>query len=286
MEPFCPDCGYDVRTQFVHGIDIQCPECGKRFRSDDLCFSRIPWLHRAEIGRFRAFVRTMNLATFGPSLLATTPNNDPAAAISFRRLCTLGLCLAIPIAYWSILSAAGLDPAKWGSSLGRSAPAQYAYPWILSAQRPWLAVPMLAGLGLSLAILPTRLIGFAQYPAASRAALLRSSQYLVAAFYEGALYGLGIVLILMSIGLLMVRPHAAMSAIPSQLAVCIPAAALILWLNACHRFLWRASARATRRALWPAVLLLPALLLITLWWLAILPFCSGLIYAAIRSWLS
>src|SRR5215212_4566949 len=60
-ELFCPECGYDLRA-----IESdRCPECGWTIDRDAAATgSRIPWVHRRSIGRWRAYWRTAWLATW------------------------------------------------------------------------------------------------------------------------------------------------------------------------------------------------------------------------------
>lgn len=67
---FCPHCSYNLR-----GIESErCPECGRPFDRAALRVSRIPWVHRRQIGRVRAFVQTVWLASFQPGKLAEEIN--------------------------------------------------------------------------------------------------------------------------------------------------------------------------------------------------------------------
>ncbi len=57
---FCPDCGYDLRGS----TSERCPECGfalERLRTTE---SQIPWVHRRQLGFFRAYWRTAWQVTF------------------------------------------------------------------------------------------------------------------------------------------------------------------------------------------------------------------------------
>src|SRR2546421_11397401 len=63
---FCPDCGYNL-----HGIaSDRCPECGFALDRDQLARSRIPWTHRRDIGRARAYLRTVWLVITTPRTIA------------------------------------------------------------------------------------------------------------------------------------------------------------------------------------------------------------------------
>lgn len=63
----CPQCGYSL-----FGIKRnQCPECGEKFDAEKLRTSQIPWSHRKEIGRFRAYWRTVFLVMFRTKTFCT-----------------------------------------------------------------------------------------------------------------------------------------------------------------------------------------------------------------------
>ena len=65
-DAFCPHCGYNLR-----GVaSRRCPECGKPFDPAKLATSLIPWVHRRRIGRIRAFLKTVMMATFRPRRLS------------------------------------------------------------------------------------------------------------------------------------------------------------------------------------------------------------------------
>jgi hypothetical protein len=79
----CPACGYDVR-----GIESErCPECGIVIDRRELLRSPIPWEHRKELGKWRAYWRTVRLAMFRPGKLAAAVARpvEVAEARNFSR---------------------------------------------------------------------------------------------------------------------------------------------------------------------------------------------------------
>jgi hypothetical protein len=94
-ELFCPTCGYSLHALAGN----QCPECGGEFNRQDLRESTLPWVHRAKVGRIRAFCQTVHLVTFRPKKFAvelTRPAHF-SDAVLFRRLAIL--CALIPVGF-------------------------------------------------------------------------------------------------------------------------------------------------------------------------------------------
>lgn len=60
LDLYCPHCGYNLC-----GIDSgRCPECGEPFDRATASISRIPWMHRPEIGRIKGWWRTVWMVTW------------------------------------------------------------------------------------------------------------------------------------------------------------------------------------------------------------------------------
>jgi hypothetical protein len=78
---FCPQCGYNL-----HGIEdaTRCPECGLVIDRQGFARSRLPWVHRRHVGRFRAYWRTVLLATLRPRDVAAEAARPVAYADAQR----------------------------------------------------------------------------------------------------------------------------------------------------------------------------------------------------------
>ena len=63
---FCEGCGYSLAGI----VAARCPECGRAYDPSELPFARIPWLHRARIGRLRAYWATVRMILFHPRRFA------------------------------------------------------------------------------------------------------------------------------------------------------------------------------------------------------------------------
>jgi len=94
----CPACGYDLRA-----IDSdKCPECGLVIDRSEMSISRIPWEHRREIGRFRAFWKTTGMVMLHPKKFGEEINRpvDYRSARQFQ-LITVTLAWASTAA-WAV----------------------------------------------------------------------------------------------------------------------------------------------------------------------------------------
>jgi hypothetical protein len=57
---FCPQCGYNLRGL----VSDRCPECGYSIDTVRSMTSGIPWVLRKDLGRFRAYWKTVSLVMF------------------------------------------------------------------------------------------------------------------------------------------------------------------------------------------------------------------------------
>lgn len=93
-ELFCPNCAYDLRAIPSN----RCPECGETFDRTTLAVSRIPWTHRRELGRIRAFLRTLWLATRRPDVIARESARPVSSKDAQRFRWTVVFIAWLPIA--------------------------------------------------------------------------------------------------------------------------------------------------------------------------------------------
>jgi hypothetical protein len=137
---FCPACGYDLRGS----TSTLCSECGYDLDLLRGTASQIPWIHRQQLGPWRAYLRTIVFATFHHRRLwaeAARPI-DRAAATEFR--------------HWSVL-------LTWATLIVMLfAPWLGAGPILMTFETvEWLLAPLTVALLLALyvaTVLPTMLL--------------------------------------------------------------------------------------------------------------------------------
>jgi len=93
-ELFCPECGYNL-----HGIEgiTRCPECGLPVDREGFARSQVPWVHRRHVGRFRAYWRTVWLATFQPRRIAAEASRRVSYCDAQRFRWVTAFVAAIPV---------------------------------------------------------------------------------------------------------------------------------------------------------------------------------------------
>jgi hypothetical protein len=139
---YCPECGYDLR-----GIadSRRCPECGLTIDPQELANSRIPWVHRLQIGRVRAYWRTVWLATAHTKFLSREIFRPVSYGDAQRfRLVTSVVAAIVPAiaVAVSLLGDRGLGAALGGFDPFSSMPNQ-PVPGLLDIALPWAAGAML-----------------------------------------------------------------------------------------------------------------------------------------------
>jgi hypothetical protein len=138
---YCPSCSYDLRG--IEG-NQRCPECGLVIDREGLRRSRIPWVHRRQIGRVRAYLRTFWFATVQTKTLAGDVFR-PLGYSDAKRfslvtcvLAWIAPAVAIVIGLWQgedILAGAfgGFDPFRGTPGQPLTGILDIALPWAAGA---------------------------------------------------------------------------------------------------------------------------------------------------------
>lgn len=112
---FCEGCGYSLAGLTGN----RCPECGNIFNPNELPFARVPWLHRKRLGRWRAYWKTVAMASFSPGKFARELCRPVRISVkdaqSFRRttlwLATISIVVAVSAA--PLIAALWLAVPRW-----------------------------------------------------------------------------------------------------------------------------------------------------------------------------
>ena len=91
----CPVCGYDLRGA-ARVAGARCSECGTEIQAGRVA-SRIPWTHRRELGRVRAYLATVWMVLRRPGMLAAEVDR-PVVLRDARKFYWVSVVLATVIA--------------------------------------------------------------------------------------------------------------------------------------------------------------------------------------------
>lgn len=103
----CPGCGYDLRGASAD----RCSECGLEIDRAALERSGFPWAHRAQVGRVRAFLKTVWLVTIDSKQLRheTAKAQSRRGAAAFRRWIAVLLTICFAAAIVMLLLGDGIE---------------------------------------------------------------------------------------------------------------------------------------------------------------------------------
>lgn len=278
---FCPACGYNLRG----GVGERCPECGKAYDISTLSASRIPWTNRQQIGRLRAFIRTIWIATAHPRRIA----DSLQAELTLRdgRLFLVISMAPVAVVLHELLTPVGREKTitelmiQWGGPMGAEWPVDVLYPLYRGLSLWPVCVCVATGLSLSLGLMPARVALFGGYPEAIRQRIIAGAHYLSGAWIGGGLVG---VVVSVIFALLLLAMSGKSWTLDTWIRVAghaplylIPATTVLIWFRAWWVYRRAAAVLSGRRA-FPLWLLVPLLLLLYLFvWLAMLPWCIGLL---------
>jgi hypothetical protein len=139
-ELFCPQCGYSLR-----GIEsARCPECGHTLNWERISQSQIPWVHRKQVGRWRAYWRTLKLTMLDSRAISDEVQRAVKLedALKFRRMSVwlvfVPLAIAVVGLYgWGLWKSSELSLRAWD----KDEPG-----WVkLGAAMDWGMLPVLLG---------------------------------------------------------------------------------------------------------------------------------------------
>lgn len=152
LELYCAECGYNL-----HGIQSsRCPECGHEFDRAAASTSPIPWMHRSEIGRVKAWWRTVWMATFNINALA----GSVAALVPYadaRRFWLINAALMLLPASTLLFLATGQlvqagPPPSFANQTWAPGVLDMLVPWLMGIEvtfvritAPILGVPLIMG---------------------------------------------------------------------------------------------------------------------------------------------
>jgi hypothetical protein len=155
-ELYCAHCGYDLRGT----VGERCSECGKVFDRAAAQASRIAWVHRRELGRIRAYWRTLVAVSWRPWKLAEEMARpvDWRSASRFRWV-MIGIAAVLLAGLAGVAELTGhghfADLAQLPelTSAGKLSPAPILWPALVLLGTPWFLVASVLGCLLGLAMM-------------------------------------------------------------------------------------------------------------------------------------
>ena len=200
---YCPHCGYNLRG-LTSG---RCPECGNVCDLATMSRSLIPWLHRAEVGRVRAWWQTCWMALRRPGQLAASIN-APCPYADARRFWLINVavvCMPLVAALVFFPITFTLDSLPFGRIWPTAAISQEAL--LANLTLPWASAmiyrPVAAIVGILGVIFATGSLSylFQLMPIPSRQ---QNRAAAMALYSTGALIAGPIVLIVLAVAALLV----------------------------------------------------------------------------------
>lgn len=285
----CPACGYDLRGR----IEERCSECGAAIDAESLKTSQIPWAQRRQIGRAWAYLKTLWMVTIDDRRLRYEASRPQvlADARKFGRLTGALLTIAlVGLFSWVVVRNQGHDllavqqPAPFG-------PPVRVPPWVFDLAVPWSAATtihgvmpvMLIALSFHLAGAQRRLFDLPGAPPRRRERLAAIGCYATAPL---ALVGL-VVLAMIGVVKLIDANVLAGKSLRAWIGVMLTLLGIILALTMVRIVQWVVRVRhgGAETAFLHAPYVLGLWLLGAVVWLGTVPWCVGLVWIIIDSFL-
>ena len=277
---YCPSCGYDLRGSLQEQA-ARCPECGAQYDLATLSQSRVPWMHRTELGRLRAWWRTCWMVLVRPKDLAASLNAPMPYADARRFWVICSALVSVPgviAAWWSPeVAGVGIPAVNIPGIVGAASP---VLSWFsLNAYAPWVAGWYLRPVAMACAAIAvflttgavSYLFHFAPIPRRLQDRAAAAGLYTSGAIVFGAIAALAVVLIL---ALVLVATNSFQQPLLLALPFLVPFAVLA-WGVAVLRTYRRICRASALRSIAAAALIIATTLLAPLFALVFIPWCVG-----------
>ena len=284
----CPACGYDLRGR----VQERCSECGAEIDAQSLKTSQIPWARRKEIGRVKAYFVTLWMVIIDDPRLRYEASRPQVLGDAKKFMRITGLLLAfalVGVSIWLMMRFGGFGflaiqkPTLWGP------PARVA-PWVFDLAVPWSAVMAWGALPVMLVMLSFYLSGVHRrmfdVPGLPQRQRERGTAI---GCYASAPLVLVVLLAVASFGMvkLMDRRVLHPESLRAWVGILLTLLAGILSLTMIRVVQWvmRVRHRGMETAFVAAPYLLGLWVLGVVAWLGIVPWCLGLVWIMIDSFL-